>query len=153
MVDGVSMSRAAKLQNMRPAPPRGRGAFLTLHVPFAAPTPRRTLRPGKASASCRILPTCADLQVLVAAQGGPCFVKHLDSADVCHSLPACACLQVLLAAQTASHQRLPRAASVPVARARAASPRTAAARGVFPQLSSHGRKLEKMSNLVRVQLC
>ena len=72
--------------------------------------------------------------------------------DVCNSLPAFACLQVLLAAQSASHQRLPRAASVPVARARAASPRTAAARGVFPQLSSHGRKLEKMSNLVRAQL-
>lgn len=68
--------------------------------------------------------------------------------DDCNSLPACAYLQVLLAAQSASRQHLPRAASVPVGRARAASPHTAAARGVYPQLSRHGRKLEKMSNLV-----
>ena len=77
----------------------------------------------------------------------------LQSLDDCSSLPACACLQVLLAAQSASRSRLPRAASVPVDRARAASPGTAAARGVHPQLSSHGRKLEKMSKLVWSRQC
>ena len=88
-------------------------------------------------------------------QGAPVLPSStltVQTLNMCNRLPACVRLQVLLAAQSASRSRLPRAASVPVDRARAASPGTAAARGVYPQLSSHGRKLEKMSNLVRLQL-
>ena len=122
-----------------------------LRVPFAAPTPRQALRPGDASASFRIVPASAG--AAGCPRGLPVLssVVTMQTLDNCKSLPACAWLQVLLAAQSASRSRLPRAASVPVDRARAASPRTAAARGVYPQLSSHGRKLEKMSKLVRSQ--